>query len=141
MSNEPTPRGVENPISSMTTSFQGPTAHLSPLEPQESPIAPNVNGDGRDIAGRFAPGNRAAVAHRNPLASRVARLRSELLKASTPERMRLGVEALWEKFAAGDVAAGKLILSYCLGEPKSLDLIEQVLKLEDTIYRGVASNG
>jgi hypothetical protein len=116
-----------------------------PLEPLPAAIgepgAPNGNGD-RDLIGRFAAGNRAAAGHAAPLARRVALLRRTLLRSSTPERMRAGVEALWKRFAEGDTAAGKLLLSYCLGPPESLDLIHQVTRLEGLLVHGIeVSNG
>ncbi len=124
------------------SALSGPLEALPEVisQPEALPCIPNVNG-GRDDIGRFAPGNRLAAGHGNPLARRVARLRSELLRASTPDRMRAGVEALWDKFAAGDVAAGKLIMAYCLGEPRALDLIESVVRLQGLVLRGTSSNG
>jgi hypothetical protein len=127
----------ESPESSLTSA---PTDFPGPLVETNQSDTPFANG-GRDAAGRFVVGNRAASGHAAPLARRVARLRSQLLRSSTPARMRAGVEALWERFAEGDVAAGKLLLSYCLGPPESLDLIHQVTRLEGLLYRGVESNG
>ena len=69
----------------------------------------------RDARGRFLPGNRASRG--NPLAGRVAKLRSALIRAVSPEDMREMVQALVARARGGDVAAAKLVLSYAVGRP------------------------
>jgi hypothetical protein len=47
----------------------------------------------------------------------VAALRSALLEALTPERMRTLAERLYVRALGGDTAAAKLLLAYALGRP------------------------
>src|SRR5262245_55795769 len=71
--------------------------------------------EGRDAGGRFARGNRGGPGH--PHARRVAALRSALLEALTPERLRALAERLYDRALGGDTAAAKLLLAYALGRP------------------------
>lgn len=122
--------------STHTVPTSGISSSIPVPEPEDSPLT--SAGDGRDpTTGRFVRGNRAGRG--NPLARRVAQLRSELLKTSTRAKMRAGIEKLWAQFAEGDCASARLILGYCLGPPEALDLIRQVETLRATIVRGVTS--
>lgn len=71
--------------------------------------------EGRDGKGRFAPGNKASKG--NPHAQRVHRLRSVLIRATTPARMAKVIDTLLSLAEAGDVQAAKLVLAYTLGPP------------------------
>lgn len=71
--------------------------------------------DGRDGNGRFAPGNRLSKG--NPHARRVHKLRSVLLKAATPARMKRVALTLLRLAESGDVPAAKLLLQYTIGNP------------------------
>jgi len=71
--------------------------------------------NGRDAAGRFAAGNKAAKG--NPFARRVARLRSVLLDAVSDEDLRQIAQGLVRRARNGDAAAAKVLLAYVLGKP------------------------
>jgi len=71
--------------------------------------------EGRDPCGRFIRGNAGGPG--NPFARRVAALRSALLEAITPERMRQLAERMHARALAGDIAAAALLLRYTLGNP------------------------
>jgi hypothetical protein len=72
-------------------------------------------GEQRGASGRFAAGNRGGPG--NPFARQTARLRQAMLDAVSPEDMQAVIGALKKKAADGDVAAAKLLLSYCIGKP------------------------
>jgi hypothetical protein len=106
--------------------------------PPEGPAAPAATpppaAEGRDAGGRFVRGNKGGPG--NPHARRVAELRSALLEAVTPERVRCLAERLYERALGGDTAAAKLLLAYALGrpappvDPDRLDLDEWRLRQE-----------
>jgi hypothetical protein len=60
----------------------------------------------------------------------VARLRSALFKAVTPEDLTEVVRALVQSAKSGDVAATKELLQRLLGPPVEFDLIERMEALE-----------
>lgn len=99
-----------------------------------SPTAVNGRGPG----GRFAPGNRAARG--NPHARQVARLRSTLLKAVTPQQLKSVVQALIREAEAGNVPAIKELFERTLGKPVELDLIERLERLEAMLAASEARN-
>ena len=86
---------------------------------------------GRTANGQFAPGN--ACGRGNPQARRVARLRSELLRAVTPQDLREVVAALLAKAKAGEIAAVKELLQRLLGPPVELDLLQRIEALEASL--------
>jgi hypothetical protein len=71
--------------------------------------------DGRDGAGRFAPGNRLAAG--NPLAKRMHAHRKALLDSTTPEDVQRVGRRLFDLAVGGDVAAAKVWLEYVVGKP------------------------
>ena len=75
--------------------------------------------NGRDCAGRFAPGNR--LGRPNLLAGRVMRLRAKLLKAITPDDIEQVIRSVVEAAKRGDMAAAKLMLEYSVGKPQRAD--------------------
>lgn len=82
---------------------------------------PSTTADnGRDATGRFTANNKLAKG--NPHARRVAKLRSALLRAVTPDDMRAVVKRLLTMAKAGDVPAAKLLIERCLGRVESLDV-------------------
>jgi hypothetical protein len=87
--------------------------------------------DGRGADGRFGKGN--TVAKGNPHARRVARLRSALMRAVTPDDLRDVVAALLRQAKTGDVPAVRELMQRLLGPPESLDLIERLDALEAKI--------
>jgi hypothetical protein len=91
------------------------TAALAESLPGTAALPAPPAAGGRDAHGRFARGNRGGPG--NPHARRVAELRSALLEALTPERMRALAESLYASALGGDVAAAKLLLAYTLGRP------------------------
>ncbi|MBI4717157.1 MAG: hypothetical protein HY763_05075 [Planctomycetes bacterium] len=77
---------------------------------------PSPNGDnGRDAAGRFAPGNAGGPG--NPRARHSAALRRALLEAVSDDDIRLVVEKLVELAKAGDLAAIRELLDRTIGRP------------------------
>ena len=98
---------------------------------------PIVSGpEQRDPAtGRFLPGN-TLTPTRNPYAKQAGILRSELFSAVTRERLRAVIDSMLDKAENGNVQAAKLVLSYTLGEPEALDLIQTVAKLQAVVLHG-----
>jgi hypothetical protein len=93
--------------------------------------APSPNGpNGRDAAGRFAPGWRGGPG--NPHARKVAQLRSALLAKVKSKDMREMIAALLAEAKAGNVAAAQVI-ERTLGKPVELDFIERMEAMERTI--------
>jgi|SRR5687768_10682873 len=90
-------------------------------------------GNGRANGGRFAPGNK--LARGNPHAKRVARLRSALFKAVSPDDLSDVVMALLKSAKGGDVSAVKELLQRLLGPPEAADLLERLDALEAQIHQ------
>jgi hypothetical protein len=73
----------------------------------------------------------------------VGALRSALLEAITPERMRSLAGRLYDRAMGGDTAAAKLLLAYTLGrpaqgaDPDRLDQDEWLLRLASPQYADV----
>ncbi len=99
----------------------------------ETPSTTGGDGSGRTRAGRFAPGNKAAVG--NPHARRVARLRSAMLKAVTPADMKAIVAKLVADAKAGSVASAREVLERTLGKPQEADLLERLERLEQLLAK------
>jgi hypothetical protein len=72
---------------------------------------------GRDVQGRFRPGNQGGPG--NPFARKVAALRKTLLDSVSEQDLKEMVEALKLKARQGDTAAIKLLWQYCVGKPDS----------------------
>jgi hypothetical protein len=79
-----------------------------------APAAPATD-PGRDGRGRFVKGNAGGTG--NPFARRTAALRRALCEAVNEEDIRQMVEVIKLKALGGDLAACKLLLSYCVGRP------------------------
>jgi hypothetical protein len=78
-------------------------------------VTDGVNGNGRDAAGRFVPGNKGGTG--NPFNRRLAELRSELVEAVGSGGMGRLARALLRNVEKGDLASAKLLLSYTIGRP------------------------
>jgi len=90
---------------------------------------PSRNGDnGRDPAGRFAPGNAGGPG--NPHAKQVGALRSAMLRAVTEEDMEAILGKLVTLARSGNVPAAKEVLDRCLGRHLEADLLERLEQLE-----------
>src|SRR5258708_1902996 len=100
---------------------QGDGSREPSMKTPPSPTDPN---GGRDLHGRFAPGNRAAVG--NPYATRIAKLRSALLGAVTDDDVRKVIKALVKEAKAGNIPAVKELFDRTLGKPVEADLIERL---------------
>ena len=87
--------------------------------------------NGRDSAGRFAPGNSAS--NGNPHARRVGQLRSAMLAAVSEDDVRDVIKAMIKKAVDGDTAAARILLDRCLGPSESLDVIERIEALEQAV--------
>lgn len=94
-----------------------------------SPLATGHNGRGAD--GRFVANNHCGKG--NPLNRKVARLRSALLGAVSPNDLRQIIAKLIEKAIAGDVVAAREVLDRTLGRPLECDLLERLGELEQVL--------
>ena len=74
----------------------------------------------RDDKGKFVPGNQAAVGRSRKHAEQVGNLRRALFEEVTPERLKRIVNSLIVEAEAGQVAAARLVLEYCLGKPRQV---------------------
>ncbi|MEM6504798.1 MAG: hypothetical protein AAF711_04965 [Planctomycetota bacterium] len=80
-------------------------------------------GPNHDHRGKFAPGNKAAVGHKHPIARQVRALKETILTAATPERVRKIVEAMIVKAVNDkDVAAARVVLEYAVGPSNKVDV-------------------
>jgi hypothetical protein len=91
-----------------------------PAPPTPAPLQTAVNGAAptaadRGAGGKFVSGNKAARG--NPHHRKMAALRRALLESATEERLRELGEQLYRAARAGDWAAAKLFLAYCVGKP------------------------
>jgi hypothetical protein len=94
-------------------------------------MLPVPSTNGRTISGQFASGNKGGPG--NPHARRVARLRSALLRAVTPDDLTAVVNALLTQAKAGDVQAAKELLQRLLGPPVAEDVLERLRGLEQAL--------
>lgn len=94
--------------------------------PPPSPNGPN--GPGRAPDGRFGPGWRGGPG--NPQAKKTATLRRAMYAAVSARDIRAIVKKLLEEAQAGDTAAARLILTYSLGEPQPVDVLERLGAIE-----------
>src|SRR5512140_1247382 len=95
----------------------------------DTPQAPAV--DGRASNGRFQPGNK--IGKGNPHCQQVAALRSALLAAVTPADITEIIGSMMTQAKAGDIAAAKELLQRVLGPAESIDLIERIEAIEQSI--------
>jgi len=77
-------------------------------------IPSNSVHNGRDIQGRFGPGNR--LAHGNPHSKAVAQFRAAIYESVTVDQIRQVVQMLVTKALAGDVLAARELLNRCIGK-------------------------
>jgi hypothetical protein len=102
--------------------------------------SPSPNGpNGRNARGRFARGNAGGPG--NPHAKHVARLRSALFDAVSPQDVMDVVSALLALAKGGEVPAAKELLQRLLGPPVELDLIERLENLERQIAESRTPGG
>lgn len=99
-------------------------------EPQARPSTNGDNG-GRTARGTFAKGNAGGPG--NPHAKRVARLRSALMRAVTPDDIKGIVRKLIDMARAGDVAAAREVLQRVLGPPVPLSFEERLARIESAL--------
>lgn len=91
----------------------------APVDPKSTE---STASDGRDLAGRFAPGNRAAAG--NGQQKRLSLFRHALLHAVTEEDIREVARSLIgqaKSTGADAIAAARLLLSYCVGKPPDVE--------------------
>ncbi|HPM84240.1 MAG TPA: hypothetical protein PLF81_26230 [Candidatus Anammoximicrobium sp.] len=102
---------------------------------------PSTNGDngGRTARGTFAKGNAGGPG--NPHAKRVARLRSALLRAVTPEDIKAIIRKLVESAKSGDVPAAREVLSRLFGPYVATDLEDRIAKLENVLGAQTDAHG
>jgi len=87
--------------------------------------------NGRDTAGRFAPGNSGGPG--NPHAKQVGSLRSAMLRAVSEEDMEAILGKLVALARSGNVPAAKEVLDRCLGRHLEADLLERLEQLEEAL--------
>ena len=90
------------------------------------PLKTDVSG--RDVHGRFAPGNQLAVG--NLMAHKVARFRNKLFDAVSMTDFESIVCEVTNKAKSGEAWACKLIFMYILGKPLEADLLQRINDLE-----------
>ncbi len=73
---------------------------------------------GRRPDGTFAEGNK--IGKGNPLAGRIAKLRAALIRAIDARDVAEIMRGVIERAKSGDLAAARLVLLYCTGEPAKL---------------------
>jgi len=95
----------------------------------ENPSPAGANG--RNPNGRFAAGNK--IGKGNPCAKKAQQLRFALLRAVTVGDLKAIVKALIRKAKEPDLAAAKLLLSYTLGEPIPVDVLEEIDQLKTLV--------
>ena len=87
--------------------------------------------NGRNASGTFAPGNKFSQGF--PHASKIAKLRSALLGAVTPEDVAEVIQALLKRAKRGEVSAATLLFTRLLGNPVEADLLERIENLEQRL--------
>src|SRR5580700_6423480 len=86
----------------------------SPAEPASGKAEKSAGG--RNENGQFAKGNPGGPG--NPFARHTARLLWVLRSAVSEEKLQTIVAKIIESAEAGDMAAAKLVLTYCIGKPR-----------------------
>ena len=94
--------------------------------------SPSTNGtNGRGPGGRFAAGNSGGPG--NPLAKRVARLRSALLRSVSPQDLVEVAQTLLRQAKSGDVASIRELLQRTLGAPDAMDVLARLDEIEHRV--------
>jgi hypothetical protein len=97
------------------------------MNDDRTPKGPNRDAKGKWIKGHSQPGPG------NPLAARVAKLRSALLDAVTPDDMREIVRKLVSLAKDGDTIAARILFDRVLGRPIESDLLARIEELEEQL--------
>lgn len=105
----------------------------------KTPLQTDENGVERDQQGRFKAGNRAARG--NGVARKAARFRAKLFSSTTGSDFAEIVGVLLDKAKAGEPWAVKLALSYLIGEPQPVDLLERMEAIEANLERLGGNHG
>lgn len=92
---------------------------------------PTTDRADRDERGRFAAGNR--LARGNPIAVQIARFREGVAAAVTVDDLQDIMRKLVRLAKQGDVAAAKVVLERCLGQPQATDLVVEINRIRETI--------
>lgn len=79
-------------------------------------------------SGQFKKGHKGGPG--NPHAAQVAKLRSALLSAVTPEKMKAIVDSMIEQAVDGNAIAAKEIFQRTFGPAIAIDLIERLEAVE-----------
>ena len=99
---------------------------------------PSTKGpDGRGPDGRFVKGYAGGPG--NPMAAKVAKLRSAALHAVTQNDMKRIIRKLVKMAQAGDVAAAREVFLRSIGHPVESDIFERLEQLEK-LFNEEASN-
>jgi len=83
------------------------------------PSTNGANGEGRDLQGKFQPGNR--FGRGNPHAKAVAQFRTAMMQAVQEGDVSDVIRAMIVKAASGDVQAARLVLEYAVGRAGPID--------------------
>jgi hypothetical protein len=110
----------------------GPQAASSPETPPDSGEVEK----GRDAkTGRFGPGNKAGRG--NPIATRMAYLRAEVVGKETPEDVLAVLRAMKAKALEGDAVAAKVYLERVIGPVTALEVQSRIEELEAQVRDAV----
>jgi hypothetical protein len=85
----------------------------------------------RQPNGRFAPGNRCGKG--NAVARKASQFRAKLFSATSVKEFDAIRRVLVEEALARRPWAVKLFLSYMIGEPQPMDVVETIEKLEEVL--------
>ena len=97
-------------------------------------VANGANGNSNhDSRGRFAKGNKVAVGRRKKQAEHVARLRTAMYAAFTPEGVLRVVAELETLAEEGNIQAIKEYLDRAVGKPLPLDIVERLQQIEESL--------
>src|SRR5262245_35774609 len=96
----------------------------------------NEKASGRDSGGRFTTGNKGGPG--NPFARQMAAMRKAIVDAVSAEDLAAITAVMVKKAREGDVAAAKLVYTYCAGkaqpapDPDTLDANELQVRRVNT---------
>ena len=99
---------------------------------------PSTNRD-RDESGRFAPGNKGGPG--NPQVAKVQQYRKAIWEAVSTDDVKAVIRAMVDKaIDEGDVAAAKVVLERCAGQPPkdAEDTADDVLNLAQFLRQFLA---
>lgn len=102
-------------------------------EQQNDSRPPEPETAGRDVKGRFTPGNR--IGKGRPIGAKVEQLRRALIKSVGTDDIREIVSVLLTQAKNGDLAAVKIVFERTLGQPVQADLLQRLEELESTIQQ------